>query len=366
MLNKRIVLSALIMGLLITCVSCGDSKKQENTVDEAAEISLAYEDKNEAATGDSVAVEDVVIEYSRVDEDSAGVEGSAVVGDSAIVDEGAVTNESEDKADIANANEGLSKGNEAEELPQPVILEFVDVFGESYETTIKEDVPKHEYDKGKFVRDGNKLSYDDEKYTSRLGIDVSRHQGKINWEEVKAYGVDFAFIRIGYRGYGNAGNINLDKRFYENIKGAQSVGIDVGVYFFSQAINEEEALEEAKFVIDSLRGYELQLPVVYDPESILDDVARTDDVTGEQFTKNTIVFCDAIRENGYEPMIYSNMLWETFEFDLSQLTDLPIWYADYEALPQTPYHFIFWQYTNEGRVKGIDGNMDLNIQIIEK
>ena len=252
----------------------------------------------------------------------------------------------------------------SEQETETVTLDFVDVFGEHYETTIKPDVPKHDYLNDGFIRDGYKLTYEDDNYTSRLGIDVSRHQGKINWEKVKAQGVEFAFLRIGYRGYGSEGKICLDQRFYENIKGAQDEGIDVGVYFFSQAISEEEALEEAKFVIDALDGYTLQLPVVYDPESILDDVARTDDVTGEQFTKNTIVFCDSIKENGYEPMIYSNMLWEAFEFDLSQLTEIPIWYADYEEFPQTPYHFVFWQYTNEGRISGIDGNMDLDIQII--
>lgn len=115
-----------------------------------------------------------------------------------------------------------------------------------------------------------------------------------------------------------------------------------------------------------MNGYELQLPVVYDPESVLDDVARTDNVTGEQFTKNTRVFCDTISENGYDSMIYSNMLWEAFEFDLSQLVDIPIWYADYEKLPQTPYRFVFWQYTNEGHISGIDGDIDLNIQIVKK
>ncbi len=253
-----------------------------------------------------------------------------------------------------------------ESVKEDVVLRFVDVFGEEYETKIKEDVPRHEYNNSCFSKDGNILTYEDEQYTSRLGVDVSRHQGKINWQKVKDQGAEFAFIRIGYRGYGQSGSINLDQRFYENIKAAQSAGIDVGVYFFSQAINEEEALEEARFVIDSLKGYELQLPVVYDPESILDDVARTDDVPGEQFTKNTIVFCETISENGYEPMIYSNMLWEAFNFDLSQLTEIPIWYADYEELPQTPYHFVFWQYTNEGRISGIDGPMDLDIQLVRK
>lgn len=140
----------------------------------------------------------------------------------------------------------------------------------------------------------------------------------------------------------------------------------MGVYFFAQAINEEEAKEEAEFVLEHIAGYELQLPVVYDPESILDDEARTDDVSGEQFTKNTEVFCSMIEEAGYQPMIYSNMLWEAYELNLEYLEGYPIWYADYEPLPQTPYHFDFWQYTNEGSVDGIEGRTDLNIQLIPK
>ena len=138
----------------------------------------------------------------------------------------------------------------------------------------------------------------------------------------------------------------------------------MGVYFFAQAVNEEEAREEADFVLQNLQGYTLQLPVVYDPESILDDEARTDNVSGEQFTKNTEVFCSAVAEAGYDPMIYANMLWEAFELDLEKLSEYPLWYADYEPAPQTPYHFRFWQYTNVGQVPGITGNADLNIEMI--
>ncbi len=243
---------------------------------------------------------------------------------------------------------------------------FVDVFGEQYETVLNKDAPRHEYDADKFVIDGRFVSYEDDQYYSRLGIDVARHQGEIDWDKVKAEGAEFAFIRIGYRGYGSAGTINLDQRFVENIEGAQRAGLDVGVYFFSQAINEDEALEEAEFVIENLEGYELQLPVVYDPESILDDEARTDNVSGEQFTRNTIAFCNSIKEKGYEPMVYSNMLWEAFEFDMGKLSDLPFWYADYEEKPQTPYDFQFWQYSNEGRIDGIGEAMDLDIQILRK
>ena len=246
------------------------------------------------------------------------------------------------------------------------ILEFVDAFGNPYKVKINPDIARKKYRDKNFSYKEGKMIYKDDKYSSRLGVDVSHHQGKIDWEKVKEDGYEFAIIRIGYRGYGTEGTLNLDNRFHENIKDAQRAGLDVGVYFFAQAINEEEALEEAEFVLKHLKGYELELPVAYDPESILYDEARTDDVTGEQFTKNAKVFCKLIRKAGYEPMIYSNMLWEAYELELEKLSDYLIWYADYEPLPQTPYDFVMWQYTSRGTVDGIDGSVDLNIQFLER
>lgn len=249
---------------------------------------------------------------------------------------------------------------------EPDILRFVDVFGQEYETEISFYAPKHPYDLDCFLWENGVLSYQgDENYRSRLGVDVSHHQGVIDWQKVKSQGYEFAFLRIGYRGYGTEGRVCPDEMFEQNIREAHAVGLDVGVYFFSQAINEKEALEEAEYVLERLKGYELELPVVYDPESILDAQARTDNVTGEQFTKNTKVFCEEIKKNGYEPMIYSNMLWEAFEFDMDELTEYLVWYADYEPKPQTPYDFCFWQYTNEAKVEGISGNTDLDIQLIK-
>ena len=140
----------------------------------------------------------------------------------------------------------------------------------------------------------------------------------------------------------------------------------MGIYVFSQAVNEEEALEEAQLIIDNLKGLELQLPVVFDPELIRDDDARTDEVSGEQFSKNTIAFCEKVKEAGFEPMIYSNMYWEAFLFDLEELAEYPIWYADYEKVPQTPYKFTFWQYSESGHVDGIDGKTDLNVWFVAK
>ena len=327
------------MGMLIGCGSVDER--------DAAELTAAVEKSSTAESSVAVEACDYVDETSPAAEVSDHTDATEMEASFDVV---SVTEESVAKADTV----------------EPQILEFVDVFGEQYETVVRDEVPKHEYSNDAFVRDGDKLFYEDEQYTSRLGIDVSRYQGRINWEKVKEDGYEFVIIRLGFRGYGKEGDIRLDQRFHENMQNAQKEGLDVGVYFFSQAISEEEALEEAHFVMNNLEGYELQLPVVYDPESILDHEARTDDVTGEQFTRNTRVFCDAIREGGFEPMIYSNMLWEAFEFDLAALQDIPIWYADYEEFPQTPYYFTYWQYTNEGRIKGIDGGIDIDIQMIRK
>lgn len=244
---------------------------------------------------------------------------------------------------------------------------FRDVYGEEYTVDINEKVEKCPYNKTLFkLKNDYILTYEDKNYTSRFGVDVSRHIGKIDWKKVKATGAEFAIIRIAFRGYGKAGNLKMDGNFKQNIDGALNSGLDVGVYIYSQAINEEEATEEADFVLKNLNGRKLTLPIVYDPESVLNDVARTDNVTPEQFTKNSIAFCKRIKEAGFEPMIYCNMLWEAYNLDLSQLKDIPIWYADYESKPQTPYNFEFWQYSNTGRIPGINADVDLNIQLIKK
>lgn len=269
--------------------------------------------------------------------------------------------------DTPTVSEDITQNENIQEtlLTQAGTLHFIDAWGEWHDADVIGGLKKYPYNLDALKVDGNNVSYTaDDGYTIRFGIDVSKWQGKIDFNKVKESGVEFVIIRLGFRGYGQAGNIKEDVKFHENIKAAKEAGLDVGVYFYAQAINEEEALEEAEFVLKTIEGYELDLPVVYDPELIRDDTARTDNVTGEQFTKNTIAFCEAIKAAGYEPMIYSNMIWEAFLFDMSQLQEYKFWYADYEPSPQTPYHFEFWQYSEKGRVKGISGNVDLNIQFM--
>ena len=240
---------------------------------------------------------------------------------------------------------------------------FFDAHGDKWKTTINENVKMHEYDWSKLTNKKKVVTYKDDKYKIQKGIDVSYYNGKIKWKKVKKAGYDFAIIRLGYRGYSN-GSLNIGKQFYRNLKYAKKAGLDVGVYFFSQAVNVKEAKQEAKFVLKALKGKKLDLPIVYDPELIKFAKARTDKVSGKQFTKNTLAFCKKIEKAGYDAMIYSNMYWEAYLFDLEKLNKYPIWYADYKKKPQTPYHFTYWQYTSNGKVNGIKGRVDLNVRFI--
>lgn len=248
------------------------------------------------------------------------------------------------------------------------VYTFVDVYGQKYEAALLADVPKCTYDY-RYLKEENGYKYYEEKeegVSSAIGIDVSEFQGEIDWNVVKESGIEFAIIRLGYRGYGAEGRLVLDERFEQNIKGAQAAGLKTGVYFFSQAVSDKEAKEEAEFVLQTLEGRKLELPVVFDTEEIKGDTARTDENTREQFTDNCIIFCDRIEEAGYETMIYANMKWMAFTLYMEELTGYDIWYADYENTPQCPYDFSVWQYSESGSVPGIEGAVDLNVWFQEE
>ncbi len=223
------------------------------------------------------------------------------------------------------------------------------------------DVPKTDFDISLLTNNEEGISYQDPNVQLIRGIDVSSHNGTIDYAAVKAAGIDFVIIRAAFRGYGEEGTLNTDTKLHENLSTALDAGLEVGVYVFSQAVNEAEAVEEAELVMKELDGIYLSLPIVFDPESIKDSEARTDDIPGEQFTRNSIAFCDTVRAAGYEPMIYCNMVWEAEMLDLSRFGDTKIWYADYENKPQTPYRYAFWQYSEEGNIPGVDDPVDLDV-----
>ena len=198
---------------------------------------------------------------------------------------------------------------------------------------------------------------------ARAGVDVSYYQGAVDWEKVKADGIDFALIRLGYRGY-SEGKLNLDERFEENYTNAAAAGLEVGVYFFAQATTPEEAREEADFVLAALNGRALQYPVVYDWETITPGKgARTEEMTGEEITACAAAFCARIKEAGYQPMVYFNTSLGYLSLDLSQVQEHPFWLAQYQQFPEFYYRFDLWQYTHEGQVEGITGKVDLNLDL---
>lgn len=194
---------------------------------------------------------------------------------------------------------------------------------------------------------------------SRLGVDVSAHQGDIDWERVADAGMEFAMIRVGYRGY-ETGLLNLDDRAQSNYQGAKAAGLKVGAYFFSQAVTPDEALEEAIFVLDAIRDWELDLPLVFDWE-YMGDHARTAQVDRETVMACIRTFYDRTVQAGWQPMIYFNPYHAEYFLDLEALADYPFWLALYTDQMDYAYQVDMWQYTSEGSVPGINTPVDINL-----
>lgn len=218
------------------------------------------------------------------------------------------------------------------------------------------------YDWSNLKTDGSgRLSYVQNGQTiSRTGIDVSSHQQQINWSSVAQDGVSFAYIRLGYRG-SSEGTLHVDDFFTQNLSGAKNAGIDVGVYFFSQAITEEEAREEARFVLKQLDRASLDYPIAFDMEPSPEGGGRADALTREEATAIANAFCDEIQKSGYRAIIYGNS-YDLSKYDLSALTGR-IWLAQYDGKPDGSISFVMWQYTPKGTVAGISGSVDLNLDL---
>lgn len=204
--------------------------------------------------------------------------------------------------------------------------------------------------------------------SSKAGIDVSTFQGTINWPAVKKDDVDFAIIRLGFRGWGQAGTLSLDSKYKDNMKGATNAQVDRGVYFFSQAITVAEAVEEAQFVLKHIQGYTLTYPIVFDTENPPNDDARTNDprITNKLRTDMAIAFCDTIRAAGYYPVIYTGQYWLTSHMEPNRLTGkYDIWLAHYQVAKPGYSPITMWQYTDRGSVSGISGAVDRNVSLVD-
>ncbi|MBR3768601.1 MAG: glycoside hydrolase family 25 protein [Clostridia bacterium] len=255
------------------------------------------------------------------------------------------------------------------ELPENTTEEYIS----PYVTDVNGNlVPKHEdveesvLDPLLFSLDENgRMVYGNSEQLLLTGIDVSVFQGDIDWNQVAKDGIDFVMLRVGFRGYGTKGIMQIDEKFYENCKGADAAGLKVGVYFYSQAINEEEAREEARFVLEAIKGIKLQFPIAYDWEYVDNAEARTANMTSSEITACAKAFCEEIKAAGHTAIIYFNCEIGYFEYELATLSQYDFWLAEYFEYPSFVYDYKMWQYTDSGTVKGINGNVDINISLVD-
>jgi lysozyme len=209
--------------------------------------------------------------------------------------------------------------------------------------------------------ENKEVTYTGSGYTVMRGIDVSYYQQDIDWTKAAAGGIEFAFIRCGYRGY-SAGSMCEDEKFKDNIAGALKAGLKVGVYFFSQAVTADEAAEEAEYTLKLIKGYDVTLPVVFDWERIDSDAtARTSQTDGETVTACAAAFCEKIAAAGYSPCVYFYRNTGYYVYDLTKLKDYTFWVSTPGNYPDFYYAHSIWQYSFEGSVPGIAGNTDMDM-----
>ena len=250
-----------------------------------------------------------------------------------------------------------------EEPPAPPVVEepITFKFGDRVLTPL-EGMPLNPYDRDSFSLDEKgRITYEKDGKRARTGVDVSTYQKEIDWQAVAADGIDFAILRLGYRGY-TEGGLFLDQTFESNLRGALDAGLEVGVYFFSQAITPAEAEAEAAYILNAVEGYEITYPIAFDWEPISSGQgARTDGLDGETLTQCAAAFCRKIEQAGRPAAVYFNQDMGYLSYDLRELTDYALWLAEYDSSPDFYYHFDLWQYTHTGQVAGIEGDVDLDL-----
>lgn len=235
-------------------------------------------------------------------------------------------------------------------------IEIDPVEGAQVNTYTQDNLTKDENGFPAYYEDGKKISH--------LGVDLSVNQGNVDFMALKEAGVEFVLLRVGGRYYGS-GELYSDDQFESYYKQAKAADLKIGAYFLSQAVNTDEAKEEAQYALKIIGDKTLDYPVAFDWEHIEDDEARTDSVSGDALTAIAKSFCDTIHDAGYKSLIYTNSF-QVFEmYDFNAVKDYHFWIADYREFPTMYYQYDMWQYSKEGKIDGIEGNVDMNISFTD-
>lgn len=239
--------------------------------------------------------------------------------------------------------------------------------GTSQWVMINAYIKKNDYDYTGLVFEEPFMRYYSEgKKSSKQGIWIDDSYGSIDFARVENDGIDFCIVRIGRRGY-STGAVAMDQNYLDYLTQAKAAGLSVGVSFYSQAVTEAEAIEEANFVIEALQTADIkpEYPIVFDMELVNNDSSRTDNLTKTQLTQIAKAFCNTVRQSGYTPVIYGNKYWLLRKLDLTQLFDYSIYLSQEGDIPDYPYEFAMWEYKQDAKINGIVGNVSMTISFID-
>ncbi|MBR4574614.1 MAG: glycoside hydrolase family 25 protein [Lachnospiraceae bacterium] len=303
--------------------------------------------------------------YKYGDENSDDIGLSDTSKNSSSTDEMSSSSSSTEKRDRLEEGEGsLNKDGADDFKERDGYITITDDKGKKTSYEIIEDVPKNDYDlSNNLINENGMLSYRDNRREAIKGADLSKYNGSVDFAKLKEAGIGFVMLRLGSRGYGT-GKIDLDERFVEYAQNAQLNGIQTGAYFYSQAINEAEAIEEANYIVGAVSGFKIKYPIAIDIEKVSGDEARTDKLTSAERTAVVKAFCDAVKGYGYKPIIYASKEMLIGSLNLEELTDYDVWLQDYDSPTNYPYRFAMWQYSRTGKIDGITGDIDLDLCFI--
>jgi len=303
----------------------------------------------------------VVVKPSEEDSSSV-ISGSTLVSDDLDIWDD-YPEEDESKEPVAEPVSEEESEDDPSEGGTKTLVTFADGREEWY--SISKYLPQNEYEATGFVMGNGRMAYYVEgNKESYLGIEVSKYQGYIDYNKVKKDGVNFVIIKLGSRGY-STGQLTLDDYYQDNMKRATDAGLDVGVSFSSQAVTVEEAKEEAQFVLQYLMDYDISYPVIFEMEHIVNDTARIDELTKEDKTQIAKAFMDEIEAAGYNVMFSGDKAWLFADINYAALSAYDVRLEQQEDLPDYPYRFYMWQYTQKGTVDGVAGEVPLNICFID-
>lgn len=230
---------------------------------------------------------------------------------------------------------------------------------------INENLAKNSYAKSRFVYKKPIMSYYlNGKEASWCGVDISSKQDSIDFKKLKKAGCDFVMIKVGGRGY-SSGEIVLDEKFKDYMKSAKSAGLDLGVYFFSQAITKSELEEEAETLLEAIKDYSVKYPVVFRMQEVEGDMSRIESLDTDSRTELTKLFLKTIKDAGYKPMLYGDKEWLVSKINLEELDEYDVWLSQEADTPDYPYEFAMWQYDKSGTISGISEETGLNICFVD-